>query len=322
MAVLNKEVLDALADPARPPRAAVLMALSDAGREAIGQLKSSWDTIPVDRRRLIVHRLVDIAEDNLEADFQRVLHLFLKDADPEVRATAVEGLWEDDSPALTREWLALLKADPSPTVRAAVAGALGVVALESAVGALAEERGAATRAALLAAYLREGEDLEVRGAALESVGVYDDEEIRQAIALAYESAEPILRAKAVAAMGNNLDPKWHPAVLRELKGSDPMMRYEAASAAGYMELDRAVPQLVELTRDPDAEVRLTAISALGQIGGQRARKCLQSLLKSSDPAVREQANTSLEELIFMENPLTGSLSMDIESIPSEELTKD
>jgi HEAT repeat protein len=322
MAVLNKEVLAALADPARPLRATALMALSDADRAAIRMLQASWGGIPVERRRLIVHRLVDIAEDNLEADFRQVLRVFLKDADPEVRATAVEGLWEDDSPALSRELMALLKDDPSAMVRRAAAEALGVVALESAVGALVEERGAAIRSVLLAAHLRAGEDPKVRGAALESVGVYEDEEVRQAIALAYGSAEPILRAKAVAAMGANLDAKWHPVVLRELKSPDPLMRYEAASAAGYMELERAVPKLIELCRDPDLEVRLAGISALGQIGGKAARKCLEYLLKSSDPVVSEQANTALDELLLAANPVTGSLAMDIESIAPEELDKE
>jgi HEAT repeat protein len=312
MAVLNQEMLDALADLTRPPRATALTALSDADRGGIQLLQHSWGAIPVERRRLIAHRLVDIAEDNVEADFGQVFRFFLKDADPEVRATAVEGLWEDDLPALDRELMVMLKDDASGMVRATVADALGVVALEAALGSLPEERGAAIRSALLAAHLRAGEEPQVRGAALESLGVYDDEEVGQAIAMAYKGAEPIMRAKAVAAMGVNLDPKWFPVVLRELKSSDPMMRYEAATAAGYMELQKAAPKLIELTRDPDAEVRLAAISALGQIGGKAARRCLQTLVNSSDPAMSDAANTALDDLNVAENPLTGGVSSGVD----------
>ncbi|MDP3047559.1 MAG: HEAT repeat domain-containing protein [Chloroflexota bacterium] len=320
MSVLNDEILHALASPARAPRAKVLMALSDADSGSVRLLRASWGEIPVERRRLIVHRLVEIAEDNFEADFHQVLRIFLKDADPEVRATAVEGLWDEGSPAVMREVMALLKGDPSALVRRAAAEDLGMFAMDAAVGSLSEERWVSLRATLLAALARPGEDPEVRGAALESVAVYGDEEIRQAIDLAYRSAEPVMKAKALAAMGNNLDPCWQPVVLRELKSSDPLMRYEAATTAGFMELGQAIPKLIELTRDADAEVRLAAITALGQVGGQAARQCLEGLMKSSDPAVSEQASTALYEMAFTENPL-ASLPIDVPLKPPERIKK-
>ena len=311
MAVLNKEILDALANPARPPRATALMALSDADAAAVRLLHASWGEIPVERRRLIVHRLVEITEDDLEADFLRVFRVFSKDADAEVRATAVAGLWEDGTPAFQRELTALLAADPSALVRGAAAEGLGVFAMDAALGSLSEKRSASLRAALLEGCARAGEDPEVIGAALVSVAVLEGEEIRQAIDLAYRSPEPILKAKALTAMGNNLDPCWQPVVLRELKSQNPVMRYAAAAAAGFMELGPAVPRLIELSRDPDVEVRLAAITALGQVGGQASRQRLQTLVKSSDPAVSEQASMALDEMIFMESPLAG-LPLDIE----------
>lgn len=316
MAVLNQELLDTLADPARAPRATALMAFSDADQGAVKLLRTSWDKIPVERRRLIVHRLVDIAEDNVEADFHQALRVFLKDADPEVRATAVQGLWEDGSPALLRELMALLKDDASATVRRAVAEGLGFFAMEGAVGGLPPERMAALRDALLASYLRDGEEPEVKGAALVSAAVFGDEEIRENIALAYGSADPVLRAKALAAMGNHLAACWEPVVMREMKSADAAMRYEAATAAGYMELAAAVPVLIELSRDPDAEVRLAAIAAVGQVGGQTARRHLQALLKSADPAVQEAASTALDEMAFNDNPL-ATLPLDLPSDSSK-----
>ncbi len=320
MAVLNQELLDTLADPARAPRATALMAFSDPDQGAVKLLRVSWGKIPVERRRLIVHRLVDIAEDDVEADFHQAMRVFLKDADPEVRATAVGGLWEDDSPAVSREMIALLKDDPSAQVRHAAAEGLGFFALEAAVGAVSPERAAALRDALLAAHLRAGEDSQVRGAALASVAVFADEEIGEAIARSFESADPVLRAKALVAMGNNLDARWEPVVMKEMKSPDPAMRYEAATAAGYMELAQAVPVLTELSRDADAEVRLAAITALGQVGGQAARQCLQALMKSADPAIREQASTALDEMAFGENPL-ASLPLDVPLDPPKKAKK-
>jgi HEAT repeat protein len=316
MAVLNEEALRLLADPARPPRASALMALSDADAAAVRLLQASWDKIPVERRRLIVRRLVEIAEDNVEADFHRVLRVFLDDADPDVRATAASGLWEDDSPVLLREFLALLSDDPSPLVREAAAEALAFFAMEAALGDPGQEQGNTLRLALLAAFARSGEDPKVRGAALQSVAVYEDEEVRAAIEMAYRSPEASLRANALAAMGNNLNSCFEPVVLLELKSLDPVMRYEAAKAAGFMELGQAVPRLIELSHDPDADVRMGSITALGQIGGQAARKCLRTLVKSSDRAVSEQASAALEEMAFMEDPLDG-LPPDIELGPLE-----
>jgi HEAT repeat protein len=316
MSVLNDEILHALASPARAPRAKALMALSDADSGSLRVLRASWGEIPVERRRFIVHRLVEIAEDNVEADFHQVLRVFLKDSDPDVRATAIEGLWEDGSLAVMREEMALLQGDPSALVRRAAAEGLGVFAMEAAVGGLSEERVTSLRAALLAALARADEDPEVRGAALESVAVYGDEEIREDIDLAYRGAEPVMKARAVAAMGNHLDPCWKPLVLKELKSSEPRMRYEAASAAGFMELGQAIPRLIELASDADVEVRLAAITSLGQLGGQAARKCLDALAKGDDPVLSEQASVALYEMAATENPLVP-LPMDVPLQSSE-----
>ena len=47
-----------------------------------------------------MQRLIEMAEDNLDADFNSLFRLSLKDEDAEVRAKAIEGLWESDDRSL------------------------------------------------------------------------------------------------------------------------------------------------------------------------------------------------------------------------------
>src|SRR5262245_334217 len=80
-----------------------------------------WPTIIPLRRAEIVHAMVDLAEDNVDLQFQTVLLWCLEDEDANVRTTAVEGLWESEHPTVLRRLLGLLRRDPVPAVRAAVA---------------------------------------------------------------------------------------------------------------------------------------------------------------------------------------------------------
>lgn len=303
MAKSLKELLDKIIDPSQPLKVASLMALSDAGPAEVRLFKEIWDKVDVARRRKVVHWLVDIAEDNIEADFRAILRVCLGDSDPEVRATAIQGLWEDSSPTLADELVALLRHDPSPQVRAAAAIGLQPFALQSCEGKLIGDRPALIRSTLLAAFSDQEEDLAVRCEAIKSLAYWEDEEVRAAIAAAYRHEDIHMKASAIHAMGVNSDPSWRKTILAELTSPYPEIRYEAAGAAGEMELRQAVPTLIALLQDEDLEVRLAAVGALGMIGGRQARKALEQCLTSKDESLREAAMQALEELLFMEEPL-------------------
>jgi len=287
----------------QPVRGSALMGLSDATPATLRLLRLSWESIPVERRRSIVHRLVAIAEDNVEADFRAVLRSLLKDGDPEVRATALDGLWEDESSSLADELVELLRSDPSFHVRAAAAAALEPFVLRSVLGELKGDRPAIIRGALLAALNRADEDLEVRCSALKAVAYWEDEEVRRRIAEAYADPDPHMRASAVCAMGSNLDTVWRKGILLELSSPEPELRFEAARAAGAMGLTEAVSDLIELSQEADVDIRLAAIEALGEIGGPAAKRALMRLRQSESDATREAAENALDELLFLEDPL-------------------
>ena len=79
---------------------AYLYIFSKMDQTALALFTETWPTIPLDRRRTIMANLVEISEINFEVDFDPVFLIALGDDDAEVRASAVNGLWENENPAL------------------------------------------------------------------------------------------------------------------------------------------------------------------------------------------------------------------------------
>ena len=119
------EVAAELADPEKPLLNATLAELSGMSPEELSYFTKAWPGIAVARRREIVSRLVELAEDNFELDFEDVFRISLADEDADIRCQAVSGLWENEDPSLICPLLNLLERDSSETVRAAAAMALG-----------------------------------------------------------------------------------------------------------------------------------------------------------------------------------------------------
>jgi HEAT repeat protein len=277
---------------------AALFALSGASKPEVAQFARVWGELSADRRRRVAQTMVDLAEESFEADFDPLFRAILDDEEPEVRARAIEGLWEDEDPQLIQPLIAFLRSDPNARVRAAAATSLGRFVYLAGLEKISSARGQLVRDALLAAIRNLAEDLEVRRRALESLAYAGDEEIRGLIAAAYEDDNPRLRASAVFAMGRSADHDWRRTVEDELNSLDPEIRYEAARAAGELEDKRAVPRLLRLLDDADREVQAAAIAALGQIGGKPAREALERLIAEGDELMCEAAADALDELEF------------------------
>jgi HEAT repeat protein len=276
-----------------------LKPLSGLGSDEYNDFWPSWATITARRRAEIARSMVELAEDDIELDFDQALSWLLDDEDTEVRASAVEGLWEDNSPGLLRRLLKLLRADPAPAVRAGVAMSLSRFAYLAELDELEPADAKALRDGLLGLILDGRQPLDVRRRALESAGYFaNTDEIQHQIELAYTSDEQLLRESALAAMGRSMLPRWLPTIARELESSSPALRYEAARAAGEMADDarQLLPKLTPLLNDGDSEVVLAAIWALGQIGGDTAKRVLQQVRKSEDETRRQAAADALEEL--------------------------
>lgn len=299
MAIDIKLHLQTIGMPGHRLAMAELKPLSGIGRSERETFWSVWTTIEPRRRAEIAHAMVDLAEDNVDLDFGEALLWMLDDEDAAVRSSAIDGLWEQDNTRVLRRLLTMLRSDPAPEVRTAVALTLSRFANLAGLEELSDGDAQALHDALLSSLLDQRQPLDVRRRSLESAGYFeDDDEIQRQIALAYASDEQLLRESALVAMGRSMLPRWLPTIAKELDSPSPALRYEAARAAGEM-ADHArslLPKLAQLLNGRDSEVALAAIWALGQIGGSAAKRMLEQIRKTSDDARRQAAVEALEEL--------------------------
>jgi HEAT repeat protein len=284
------------------PTARSLTFLSDLSSENRAALREMWPYFHANRRRHIISKLVTMAEDNIELDFRHVFLFGLEDWDEQVRFSAIEGLYEDESKLLLGKLLSIVRNDPDERVREAAAKALGrftYLAQCDKLGTPSDR----LRNVLIESARDAQEKPDVRRRAVEALGYLDgDSDVQDLIRDTYERGG-VQAESAVFAMGRSMDAVWNNVVLGELASEQAAMRYEAARAAGEMVLEDAIPRLALMIDDTDTEVRLAAVWALGQIGGRVAAQSLAIVLKSDDPAMREAAKEALQELAFAADPL-------------------
>jgi HEAT repeat protein len=292
-------LLQQLADDSQPLSVAKLYVLSNLDRADLARVQAVWPTLLDERRRAIIGHLVDIAEANFEVNFTPVFRLALSDPDADVREAVIDGLWEDEDPALIPALLNILQRDPSDKVRAAGASALGQFVYLDEVEEIHHARVEPALRALRQVVAAPGEPLEVRRRAVEALGFSSADDVPDMIRQAYASPDELMRVSAVFAMGNSADEQWIDTIISELESQLPAMRYEAARAAGELEARTAVGTLARLLDDPDREVQEMAVWALGQIGGKRARSLLADLAAGDDADLAEVAADALEELEWM-----------------------
>jgi HEAT repeat protein len=276
-------------DPQREPDAGLIGGLSGATAADAKMLLVIWATSEPERRRWLASQLLASTEADFRVDFKALFLALLTDPDPEVRATAIEGLWEATDLALMERFATILQSDEDDRVRARAAMALGSFIERGQLGRIDPRLVQGPLDTLLEAACDEGEEVTVRRRAIESAGYAEDEAVAAAIEDAMVSSERALRAGAVRAMGNSADDVWSDSVLSELRGTDPEIVFEAARAAGELLLSEAVPDLIELADGLDREIQMEAIWALGEIGGTRARRALERLMSSGPDEDLEEA---------------------------------
>jgi HEAT repeat protein len=305
MASLREFVVE-LGDDEQPVKAGRLAQLSHLTEDEHREFVGAWPRIGTQRRRQIVTWLVELAEDNVDLDFDAVLLACLSDADAVVRAEAVRGLWEHEGHDLIELLIGLLRADGDAGVRAEAALALGRYVLQWEMGSLRERYFRPVEEVLHQAVENVREELEVRARALEAVGACSLPWVREAIQNAYDGDSRRFKISAIHAMGRSCDPSWLPIVFEELSSSDPQMRYEGAVACGEVAEEAAVPRLAPLLEDPDVEVREATIVALGEIGGPEAKSLLARYADNASPDVREAVQYALSQVEGGEDPFSFS----------------
>ncbi len=299
-----KKTIAELGNSDKPLLNSKLTELSNLNLEELELFKRSWAAIKPQRRCQSVHRLVELAENNLELNFDSVFKYCLKDQDDTVRSKAIEGLWESEEPALINSLISLLEQDSSEKVQAAAATALGKFAMLAEHKKLRSCHVVKIQKALLTVSNDKNKPVEVRRRALEAAAPLSLPQVKKTIMETYQSYNSRLRVSSIHAMGKNCDPSWLPILLRELTSANTEVRYEAVGACGELEEEGAVPRLIELVDDPNIDVQIAAIQALGKIGGTKAKGCLECCLNSTNATIHQTAEQVLSELEAKEELLT------------------
>lgn len=296
--------LNELQDTAKPLSMARLIYLSSMTPEEVERFQRSWAGLDVARRREVLTRLIELAEDNVDLDFNAVFRVCLKDPDEDVREKAIAGLWECEDRSLIDPLISLVLTDPKERVRVAAAIALGRFTMLAELGKLLPRDGPRLEKALLTVIENRNETPEVRRRAIEAIAAFSDlPRVKEIIRETYTSRDVKMQTSALFAMGRNCDRQWLPLLLRTLSSEEPELRYEAAYACGELGEEAAVPYLIPLVRDPDPQVQDAATHALGAIGGAISKKVLLQLVRSANPHTREAAQDALRQLEFDESPL-------------------
>jgi HEAT repeat protein len=276
-----------------------LAGLSDMGAADIKNFRQVWKTIEPKRRREIIMRLNELASDSVELNFDNIFLSSIRDPEADVRSEAINGLWENEQPALIPLLIDLFNNDPEEKVQATAAQALGRFALMAEINSIAPKYAIQVGQALLDVFNDRNKSVEVRRRALEAVSPLTTEQVKIAIKTAYESLDERLKISAVYAMGKNCDTKWLPFVLKELKNSDAEIRYEAVTACGEIADEDIMQYLIPAANDEDIDVQLAVIQALGKIGGNEAKLYLQKHADEPNEALRDAIETALKEISIL-----------------------
>lgn len=311
-----EELLATLLDSSKPLKASQLSELSDPSSAQAKVFEAAWPQSKTERRREIVATLGRLARENIEMLFDRLNHIILSDADPEVRRQAIANLWEAEDEATGETFAMIARDDPDEKVRREAARALGRFVYLGEVRKISADTHRSVEDTLL--ILLEGSPSPaIRRRALESLGYSSRDEVASHIRESYESGEEERVRSGLIAMGRSADRKWIAEVLDYLDHPAPRLRAEAARAAGELEARSSTARLIELLDDGHEDVRSAAIWALGQLGGDRARDALLALLESPEATGHEDdIEAALDHIAFLEGTpdlLTFGLEEDPET---------
>jgi hypothetical protein len=289
-----KEIVTNMSDMEKPLINAELVDLSNLNNVEMEYLSEKWGSIEVDRRRKIVARLNELAEENFELNFDSIFKNCLRDGDLEVRAGAIEGLWENEETALISIYIRMINEDSSEKVQAAAAKALSKYALLAETRKLGPASSSRVTQALLTILADSSKSREVWRRALEAAAPLSLPEVKKAIDKAYNSQDQKTRNSAIYAMGRNCDSAWMPILIKEMNSTSADARYEAAGACGEIGDKEFVPYLIKLSQDKDPDVQQAAILSLGKIGGVKAKAYLVKCAQSADEGVADAAEAALK----------------------------
>lgn len=248
-------------------------------------------------------------------DHSPIFIAHLDHEDPQVRAAAVRGLWDSPDPSLIDRLIGIADKDPSPEVRAAAIGGLGIYIHEGVMAGYDLESGLMTdlieedeltetdfervQAYLLGVFSDQKRTPEERRSAVEAVSFLTEPEVVEVIENAYQQPEREWKISALFAMGRSGMGRWADVLAQELHNPDQEIQLFAIRAVGEIGLAELGKDLWRLTYAEDKDVVLEAIEALGQTGWSEAFERLEELTAARDPDIAQVAEEALDEWLLM-----------------------
>ncbi len=290
------------------PDPTLIYGLSGLTRDEVARLRAPWDAVETPIRRAILRYLVEASEMMFQLDYRMLAITFLQDADPRVRQSAIDLLWEDQSLEVMNLLINRALKDDNRDVRATATIGLGRYILAGELSELPEGDTQKAYDTAMKIWQNAEEDVTVKRRALESFANTTTPFLVEAIRTGYESPYPEMRASAVFAMGRSCDQRWRDVVMQEFTSDDPAMRYEAARAAGELELEEAVPRLAEFAIEPDRDIAVVAVWSLGEIGGRNAIRVLEMLAEKAEDEGDDDMLQAVDEAIgnaVLANEISG-----------------
>lgn len=291
------------------PPVEVFYGLSDLSSAEIAKFERVWKTLNDAYRFRVMQALAESAEADFEMDFRAVGLFGLQDSSPDVRSTAIDILWEDESLECLHALLKLANHDPNNEVRAAAVGALGRFVLLGECGDLPEDEYHKLETNTARLLLDTSLDVEIRRRALESLANSSHQAVPDQIKRAYKSGDHRWKVSALFSMGRTNDSQWEDYVLKEIESDDSELRYEAARAAGELGLLEAVPKLARLLIEDDREIQQVSVWALGEIGGKESIRILENIREVAEEIGDEDLIEAIEDALananFMDSGMFG-----------------
>ena len=267
------EVLARLIDGANPT-AADVQTLSDLDSRQQDSLRSSWSILSRETRSTVVSDAIAISDTSVHFKFTKLGHVALGDEVPGIRLMAVEVLREALDWTSAKKLEATVAKDPDESVAAAAGEVLGSYVLGMELNRIDANRGRGLVTTLRTVAGDASRAVNVRAAAVGSLGASSEAWVDGVIMDALYEAEPVLRLAAIKAMGASADPKWLEYLVDQSVSDDAEFREAAAISCGEISSEDAIEPLTVLLQDGALDVVEAAIRALGNIGGELAIETL------------------------------------------------
>ncbi len=293
-------VIKSLLDTSQPFPPAYLHRFSDITPSDLAQLKKVWAQVLPDRRAAILEDLENLSEADTLVSFDELCKFTLDDADPRVRQTSLQILWESNETSLIPKFIEMMNTDENTLVRAAAASSLGQFVYLGELEEISKSWLDQVENQLITVF-RSNEDPLVRRRALESLGFSSRKEVEGFIRSAYNNEDVEWLSTALFAMSRSADTAWVPAILDMLDHPDSEVQFQAVRALGELEAARARGPLLRMLEEgiEDDEVRMAVIWSLSKIGGENVRSKLEQMLEESeDEDEIELIEEALENLYF------------------------